>query len=356
MKIHNAKTAPQVYYGLHFCPGVAEYREKGIRILINESTAKEMDPSFRGRPVFVGHVDEVTPEMMDNADGYVVRSFYNSVDGMHWAEFIVVSDAGHEALRKGWRLSNAYEAESFGSGGEWHAVDYQKEVLRGKYDHLAIVDDPRYAESVIMTPDEFKLYNEQKRLELEKLKNSKGQAMKGLKFWKRTQIENAKDLDLETVMVELPKSKKEVTIAEAIDIADKFENMQGYANGDHMVKVGEEEMSVNDLSKKYADMCNAAKEKAAEEEMENEDGDDDSEEDMDNEATEGDDLGEEKDAKLHPKNSKVKETPKETKTAKGENFKKLKNAHQNALDEEPETIELTCDKVARGKSRYGTKA
>jgi hypothetical protein len=356
MKINNAKQPPQVYYGLHFCAGAAEYQEKGIRILINEATAKEMDPTFRGRPVFVGHRDNVTDEMIENdADGYVVRSFYNPADGMHWAEFIVVTDRGHEAIRRGFRLSNAYEAENFGSGGQWHAIDYHKEVLKGKYDHLAIVDDPRYEESVILRPEEFKQYNERKKLELEQLKNSKGKSHMGLKFWKRTKVENAKEIDLENIVVELPESKKEVTIAEAVASADKFENMQGYANGDHMVKVGDEEMSVNDLSKKYVDMCNTAKAESEGKELEN--GDDDMAEDdeeMENEATEGDALGEEKDAKLHPKNSKVKEKEEPKKKDSG-HFKALKNAHHNASDEEPETIELMCDKVARGKSRYGSK-
>ena len=57
-------------------------------------------------------------------------------------------------------------------------------------------------------------------------------------------------------MVELPKSKKEMTIASVLNAYDAILNMHGYANGDHMVKVGENEMSVNELVKKHMEMCN----------------------------------------------------------------------------------------------------
>ena len=46
--IQNEKTFPEIFYGLHFSPGIAEYREgdqPAYRILINENTAKQMDPT-----------------------------------------------------------------------------------------------------------------------------------------------------------------------------------------------------------------------------------------------------------------------------------------------------------------------
>lgn len=263
--LKNAKSLPEVYYGLHFAAGVARYQEPDKEpycILINENIAKQMDSTFDGKPVFVEHVDQVNLENLEaEADGYVFNSFYNPIDGMHWVKFIVTSDEGKKAIANGWRLSNAYVPETIPNRGQWHGVDYVKEVTGGEYEHLAIVKNPRYEESIILTPEQFKQYNEEKDAQLKRLANSKdqqGEKTMGLNFFKRSKVENA--IDLESTMVELPKSKKEVKISDLVAQADKIENMQGYASGDHMVKVGNDEMSVNDLVKKHMDICNEMEE------------------------------------------------------------------------------------------------
>ena len=73
---------------------------------------------------------------------------------------------------KKWKLSNCYSPTNQTDGGKWHAVEYEKNIKSAVYDHLAIVPDPRYSESIILTPEEFKVYNEQKEIELKKLSNS----------------------------------------------------------------------------------------------------------------------------------------------------------------------------------------
>lgn len=134
-----ARTAPKVWYGLHFYEGPAEYQEsdkKPYRILLNEKTLRAMDPSFEGCPVYVRHKDEVNlDKLQEEADGYVIHSFYNEADGKHWCKFIIVSDRGHEAIQKGWTLSNAYRVESSGPGGIWNGIEYAQEVVSAKFEH-----------------------------------------------------------------------------------------------------------------------------------------------------------------------------------------------------------------------------
>ena len=141
--IRNAQVMPKIYYGLHMTEGVAQYRDPNYmdgepyRILVREKAIKEMDPSFAGIPVYVGHVDDVIPEEnVENADGYVVESFFNKPDGKHWCKFIVVTDKGHDAIAKGWQLSNAYKITQNGAAGKWHAVEYVQEVLAGEAEHI----------------------------------------------------------------------------------------------------------------------------------------------------------------------------------------------------------------------------
>jgi hypothetical protein len=273
-----------IFYGIHFYPGLAQYQEEGqepYRVFLNEDTLRKMDPTFAGRPIFVEHVDDVDPDidsLRKEADGWVIESFYNASDGKHWVKFIVVTERADRAIRSGMRLSNAYEPKSFKDGGLWNGVPYAKEITDGVYEHLAIVKNPRYEESVIMTPDEFKLYNEKNVLELKKLSNSKekGTKMK-FSFFKKTKIDNAIDPDL---MLVLPKSGKSISLGKLINDAyekDQDPAMDGnpknvsgrsdddahgeaaqhhaMANPHHMVKMHDGSyMKVKDMMQKHKDM------------------------------------------------------------------------------------------------------
>ena len=363
MILENASQVPKIFYGLHMAEGVAEYREDGeapFRICIFENAIKKMDSTFPGKPVFVLHAEDdlkdILADIQTRADGYVIESFFNQADGKHWAKFIVVSDKGHKAIQNGWKLSNAYIPKTIPKIGQWHGVDYQKEVVDGEYDHLAIVPNPRYEESVIMTPDEFKAYNANKIEELKKIANSKetqkGDISMKLNFFKKAKVEKLENgAEISELSVTLPQSKKEVTIAEAITLADKLENMAGYANMEHMVKIGEEEMSVNELMSKYSTMCNEVSELKKNREDEA-DVDAKEDEEMENAEDEAD-----KDAKKDEKKEEKKENAiaeaKEKAALKKKNFDALKNAHAKAQTEE-KVLLLSNDRVELGRSKYGS--
>ena len=354
MKLLNAKTLPRLYYGLHMVEGVAEYKnmkapDGGVfRVFVGENAIKSMDSTFQGRPVYVHHKDEVNLETIQaEADGYVVRSFFNPNDGKHWAEFMVVSDRGHEAIRNGWKLSNAYNVNSFGAGGKWHSVEYTKEVISGEYEHLAIVPDPRYNESIILTPDEFKAYNEKKKQDLIRLSNSE-EKKSMFNFFKKQKVENS-DVRLEDYSVVLPKSKKEVSIATLVNEADEAEvkkDEKQFANGDHMVKVGEEEMSVNSLLEKFNTLSSDFEEykNTHKEQLEpvlNEE-EEKKKKELENEEAE-------------KKKKEELENAEKEKAEKEKHLNSLKNAeHEFHLKNSSTIIETSHDMVQRGKNRYGS--
>lgn len=178
--LKNEKQLPKKYYARHIKEGLVHYLENGndVLYLVKNEALQKMNKSFEGCPVYVRHVDEVDMEnLRETADGYVIKSFYNEFDGAWWTEMLIVSDEGHEAIKKGWAVSNCYSPTEYGAAGTYHDIDYQKEVMNGVYEHLAIVPNPRYEEAVIMTPEEFKEFNEGKKQEIEKLKNSKEKEM-----------------------------------------------------------------------------------------------------------------------------------------------------------------------------------
>ena len=368
-------TQGQVFYGIHMYPGLAQYDEPGkdpMRILVNESTIRNMGKTFAGCPVFVDHVEGVD-DNLDNvkkeADGWVVESFFNEADGKNWVKFMVVSERGLEAIRRGFRLSNAYIPKAFGQGGIWNGIDYQKEVLEGEFEHLAIVQNPRYDESVIYTPEQFKAHNERKKVELESLKNSKGESK--MKFFTKKKIENA--IDLESTMVELPKSKQELSVGAIINAYDAVLNMHGYASPEHMVKVNDkEEMSVADLVKAHQAKCNEVEEMMKKKEENDTSGEPGADmEDCQNEALDIDQMGDvgdrggdeslgrkneadEEEEKKKKKNEEDKKAAEEKKKNALSKAAALKNAHLKAFEEPAPRIDLAEDQVARGKARYGS--
>lgn len=387
MLIKNAKTQPEVYYGLHMVEGLAEYADEetkeSYRIFVNEETIKNMNSSFKGKPVYVDHVDKVDLDNIQvEADGYVFDSFYNKADGKHWVRFIVVSDRAKEAIRMGWTLSNAYRPTMFSGGGIWHGVQYDKEVTGGEYEHLAIVRHPRYQESMILTPEQFKEYNGEKEIEIARLANSADKEKPKMKLSafknERKKLENDVDGDTVLSINEGLKDKKgkpikaEVSVETLVNSYAAIHNMHGYANGDHMVKVGEKEMSVNELVQTHIqqnDELDLLKEKKnADGEGEGEPGMDEKKELKD--AVDEDDTiregakdvdsrgGDASVSNMEGVDAAVKEPADVKKNAIKEKNDKIKNAGRAGLsgsDAAKELrVELSSMQVARGKSRYGS--
>lgn len=347
-KIKNDSGVVKRFFGLHMVEGVAQYLGEGgepYRILILEEVLKRMDSTFEGRPVFVGHQEANLERLREQADGYVVKSFFNKSDGKHWAEFIVVSDKGLEAIRNGWRLSNAYKLKQLGQGGRWHAVDYEKTVEMGEYDHLAIVDDPRYSESIILSPEEFQEYNRKKEAELAHLTNSNDKPQKkkgeikmpiGLNFFKKQKVENSEQVTaLEELSIKLPKSGREVDLITLINEADASAQDVGFANGSDKVKVGDKEMNVDDLVKEYNSLCAMKNEWEGEERRKKENSDKEDKEKKEN------------------KNEDDKEKKAENSVSKDKkHFDLLMNAGERGMIDGRSVVETSHDRVARGKDRY----
>lgn len=385
--LNSISTTPEVFYGLHFVPGVAEYRPPGEephRVFLSEETIKNMDPTFRGKPVYVRHAEG--KEDLEEADGWVVESFFNPCDGKTWAKFIAVSDSAKERIRHGWKLSNAYTPKSFGGGGLWNGVEYLKQVMDANYDHLAIVPDPRYAESIVLTPEQFKEYCDKKNMELARVANSSDAKGDTMLFWKKEKVNNS--LELESMMVELPKSKGQVDLKTVINEADEYRlkmALPQMANEEHHVEIGEgdnkKKMTVGELKNAFHKMCSEMDEKKkndaeAEErhaaelekdeamhggEVESAKDKAKNEEDMHEKMKEmkaekeGMKKNEEEMAKEKKKENGDEEMKNEEELKKKEKlFNELKHAHLTPFKDTAPAPDLGATRVARGKARYGS--
>lgn len=319
---HNAKEEPRIFYCKHIAPGVCAYEDETI--LIGEEALKEMDKTFAGKPIYVNHQKVNLENLQEEADGYVAESFYLPEDGCHWAKMIIVSDKGQEAIRKGWKVSNAYVPDEFGIGGEWHNVPYNREVMKAHYTHLALVDNPRYEEATVLTPEQFKQYKEEKKAQLKELENTKGEGKTMFKLFKKAEVTNSDDLS--KVMVELSNGSA-VSIGEMVNsVEEKLkEEKASKKNEDDIlektVKVNGEEIKVADLIKEYESKCNKC----------NEDKEED-EEKKDSDEEEG--KKEEKKDKKNAKNNAEEEDKEEKKDSEEEKDKEEKEEKESKNNED----------------------
>ncbi len=343
-KFQNSSKEPQVYYGRHISAGVCGYLQETI--LITDDTLKKMDTTFAGKPVYVDHQSVDLPNLQTQADGYVSESFYLKEDGSHWAKFIAVSDKAHEAIKNGYRLSNAYKPIAFGVGGTWHNVSYDREIVEGEYNHLALVKNPRYEESIILTPEQFKQYKEEKAKQLEQMVNSKenpeGEKKMKWNLFKKdktpaddlqnsiVKLEDGTEMELQTILNAVAK-KNEEDKAKADEEKKKEEEKK---NDEELmkkeIKVGEKSMSVEDLVKEYQQMCKK------------------------NEETD-----EEKKKKEEEEKKKKDEEEKNKKNALEEEEKRkqeLLNAGNDIFKNDVKVVADTSERqLARGAEKYGSK-
>lgn len=326
MEKKNAKQFPKCFYAKHMETGLAGYENETI--LIDTDNLKSMIPTFVGKPVYVRHQEVDLDTMKDKACGYVTDSFYNELDGWLWVKMLVTDDDGFLAIANGWSVSNAYVPTEWGAGGTHHNCPYDRKIIGGEFTHLAIVPDPRYEEAKIYTPEEYKIYQEDKKKKLEEVHNSK-----------------EKDIKMSDETIEVKKGFFQEMFGELLNAVkknadedkkeeDKKEEGDTKKNADEeKMKVGDEEMTLKELINKYVSLTNKKNEcgKGKEEEDKKENSEDKGE----------DDKKEDKDDK------------KENSKGDVDHFEELKNAHEKATFTAPsKTFETMQTQLQRGRDRY----
>jgi hypothetical protein len=134
-------------------------QDQGV-VLVSKEALDNMGPSFRNCPViFVPeHHNDQDKETAFNfedigsnpAAGIVTTIPAWGDDGWQWVEMSVWDEDAQNAIEKGFSVSCAYEPEEAHTGGIWHELEYDREVVNGKYMHMAIVPRPRYEGSRIL--------------------------------------------------------------------------------------------------------------------------------------------------------------------------------------------------------------
>jgi hypothetical protein len=127
-------------------PGLVSYRDTpgGGLELLRKETIDRCLASAIGNPLTIGHVRVTAENMAEVAKGYVTGVSYNVEDGWYYCDGTVDDGEARAKIRGGQSPSCAYAVMSFGPGGTYHGIKFDREITDIVFQHLAIVEKPRY--------------------------------------------------------------------------------------------------------------------------------------------------------------------------------------------------------------------
>jgi hypothetical protein len=213
----NTKTSwAEGYEARYLEPGLCKYDNETI--LLRKETISRMQDSFKGKPVVIQHQNP-DPADNENIHGYITDVYYNPDDNWFYCKYILTTDESKTLVANGYSISCAYTPLEFSQeGGEWHNINYDKEVLNGELNHLALVDNPRYEDAITY-------------------KNSKdGVIKKMFKLFQNKKEEQ--DIDLKNSFVQL--DEKEIPLNDLLEAFKNAKEEEDKENAKTMVNMSDE--------------------------------------------------------------------------------------------------------------------
>lgn len=128
-------------------PGLVKY-DFGVCLLKKETIDKFID-TFIGKPVIIDHKDDIA---LEDRKGGIEKIWFNPEDGWYWCSGTLTDKQAIELVEKGYNVSCQYAITDFSINAEGklhNGNPYDKEILDGNFEHLAIVENPRYEDAFI---------------------------------------------------------------------------------------------------------------------------------------------------------------------------------------------------------------
>ena len=131
-------------------PGLVKY-SFGVCVLEKDTIDKFIN-EFVGCPVIIGHKDVTNENAKKLSCGNICHIWYDESDGWYWGDGIIDDEEAINKINQGYNVSCQYEITEY-SNNTTNALHngnpYDKVILNGKPEHLAIVDRPRYENAMI---------------------------------------------------------------------------------------------------------------------------------------------------------------------------------------------------------------
>jgi hypothetical protein len=328
--------------------GLVAYDDETI--LLNQEVLADLAKTAYGIPLVVEHpdipIDESTIGQIPIV-GRVSCMEYNLATDEWEAEFVVETQAAVDLLQKGHGVSTGWYGIKYGPGGTMNNVPYGKELLQGRYEHLAIVANPRYEMAfnpIFLNSKEDGCKTIEQAANINTNQSTPGRRKTMFNLF-RNKREEIKVNEGDTMMVNMDDGESK-SLNELVDEYKKKKEAskpeeKKMLNDDDMVEVDGEQMSIKELKAKLKGDC---KEAAKEPEGFKE-------EDKGDKEGVAKSVGEQNEAEPEAKeNEKEDEEDKKTNA----NFKKLKDKHTNSAAPVEQDFVSTRERVEMGRLRYGS--
>lgn len=127
--------------------GLVKY-DFGVCLLKKETIDKFVN-TFVECPVIINHKDDLTAS---DRVGTIQKIWFSSDDGWFWCSGVITDDKAIKLIENGYNISCQYRITDYTDNNEGklhNANPYDKEILNGVFEHLAIVENPRYEDAFI---------------------------------------------------------------------------------------------------------------------------------------------------------------------------------------------------------------
>ena len=135
-------------------PGIIKYSDdqgKPYVALVKKEAIDRFIGSIIGCPLIIKHHDVNKDTVEDLRCGIISEVSYNQADGWYYCSGIVWDENAIKNIEElGWSVSCTYVITDEGGGGVYHDMKYDVEFMNGDFEHLALVENPRYEEATIV--------------------------------------------------------------------------------------------------------------------------------------------------------------------------------------------------------------
>ena len=133
-------------------PGIAGYPGQFGNVLITKETLNKFIDTMVGSPVVIKHKELDQNNVNEERVGVVNSVWFDDNDGWFWCDGVIWDETAINLIKdQGWNVSCAYKIkEANNDGGSENNINYDMEFLDGVFEHLAIVDNPRYERAQIV--------------------------------------------------------------------------------------------------------------------------------------------------------------------------------------------------------------
>lgn len=163
--------------------GLVKY-SYGVCLVIKEVIDKFVN-GFVGCPVIIDHQDITDENVKEKSVGVISDVWYNEKDGWFWCKGIIFDDKAIDLINKGYSVSCQYGITEYQENTEnklHNGNEFDKYILNGKPEHLAIVENPRYENAYIaVNAIEVKAQNNIKEQEMFNLGKNKEENVEEIK-------------------------------------------------------------------------------------------------------------------------------------------------------------------------------